>query len=92
MALYCSSVSMSFGFGFINAQLKKNNISRSQTQQSHNNNQDQSTSIVGSIIDGLGGLVVPQSHGDDYEDNQLKNRLDYEEKKRKWKNKFSRGL
>lgn len=87
-----SKVDRMFSYSKINAQLKKNNISRSQTQQPHNNNHSQSTGLVGSIIEGLSGLAVLQSQGDDYEDNQFKNRLDYEEKKCKRKNKFRRGL
>lgn len=90
-----SKVDRMFSYSKINTQMKGNNISSNQTQQQSNPNeisQEQSASVVGSILDGLSGMSVFQSHGDDYEDEQFKKRMSYEEKKRKQKNKFRRGL
>lgn len=90
-----SKVDRMFSYSKIDAQLKENNISTNQTQQQSNMNetrQEQSASVLGSILDGLSGTSVFQFNGDDYEEDQFKKRLSYEEKKRKQKNKFRRGL
>lgn len=84
-----------FSYSKIDAQLRENCISVNKAQQQSNSNeinQEQSASVVDSILDGLSGMSVFQSHGDDYEDEQFKKRMSYEEKKRKQKNKFRRGL
>lgn len=90
-----SKVDRMFSYSKIDAQLGENNISANQVQQQSNPNeinQEQSAGVVGSVLDGLSGMSVFQSHGDDYEDDQFKRRMDYEEKKRNQKNKFRRGL
>lgn len=90
-----SKVDRTFSYSKIDAQLRENSISVNKAQQQFNSseiNQEQSASVAGSILDGLSGMSVFQSHGDDYEDEQFKKRMSYEEKKRKQKNKFRRGL
>lgn len=90
-----SKVDRMFSYSKINTQMKGNNISSNQTQQQSKPkeiNQEQSANVVDSILDGLSGVSVFQSHGDDYEDEQFKKRMSYEEKKHKQKNKFRRRL
>lgn len=90
-----SKVDRMFSYSKIDAQLRENCISVNKAQQQSNSNeinQEQSASLAGSILDGLSGMSVFQSHGDNYEDEQFKKRMSYEEKKRKQKNKFRRGL
>lgn len=90
-----SRVDRMFSYTKIDALLRENNISVNKAQQQSNSNeinQEQSVSVAGSILDGLSGMSVFQSNGDDYEDEQFKKRMSYEEKKRKQKNKFRRGL
>lgn len=90
-----SKVDRMFSYSKIDAQLRENSISVNKAQQQSNPNeinQEQSVGVVGSILDGLSGMSVFQSHGNDYEDELFKKRMSYEEKKRKQKNKFRRGL
>ncbi|WP_370567640.1 relaxase/mobilization nuclease domain-containing protein [Dysgonomonas sp. Marseille-P4677] len=85
-----SKVDRTFSYSKIDKQLRGNNISNAQTQAQLNANQtgqEQSAGVIGSILDGLSGMSVFQPHGEDYEDNQFRKRLDYEEKKRQRKKK-----
>lgn len=90
-----SKVDRMFSYSKIDAQLGENYISVNKAQQQSNPNeinQEQSVGVVGSVLDGVSGMSVFQSHGDDSEDEQFRKRMSYEEKKRKQKNKFRRGL
>lgn len=96
-----SKVDRMYSYSKIDAQLQlnENAISNNQsqrqtdpTQTTNQNKREQSVSIVGSILDGISGMSGPELHGDDYEEEQFKQQMDYEEKKRQKKNKFRRGL
>lgn len=90
-----SKVDRMFSYSKIDAQLREYNISKGHTQQQTDTiqlNKNQSSTIAGSIIEALGSMSTLQPHGDDYEEDQFRKRMSYEEKKRKQKNKFKRGL
>ena len=86
-----SDVDRSFSYSKLNnlltntEQLQHINIQSNKiTQQA---NSSDSTSIVGSVLGAVGGLTNIQPHGDDYEEEAFKNRMENEEDKRKKKKK-----
>ncbi len=86
-----SEVDRSFSYSKLNnlltntEQLQHTNIQSNKiTQQA---NSSDSTSIVGSVLGAVGGLTNIQPHGDDYEEEAFKNRMENEEDKRKKKKK-----
>jgi len=85
-----SKVDRNFSFSKIDYQLKQNNESQNITNNF--NPQNQSKGIVESTVDTLSGIGNIQPHGDDYEEEAFKNRMENEEDKRKRKNKFRRKL
>lgn len=85
-----SKVDRNFSYSKINYQLKQNN--QSQNIGNNSNQQSQSKGIVESAFDALSGIGGFQSHGDDYEEEAFKNRMENEEQKRKRKNKFRKKL
>ena len=88
-----SKVDRMFSYSKIDYQLKQNNqphshsLTNSNNNQSQWNQQNQSKGIIESAIDALSGMSVFQPHGDDYEENAFRNRLEYEEKARRKKKK-----
>jgi hypothetical protein len=85
-----SKVDRNFSYSKINYQLNQNN--QSQKIGNNSNQQSQSKGIVESTFDALSGIGGFQSHGDDYEEEIFRNRMENEENKRKRKNKFRRKL
>nr|WP_236264119.1 relaxase/mobilization nuclease domain-containing protein [Dysgonomonas sp. Marseille-P4677] len=85
-----SEVDRKFSFAKLNNQLQQSSIR--QTINDANNPTLQGASLVGSVVDGLGTLSTSQAHGDDYEEEMFKDRIDYEEKRRQQKNKRKRRL
>lgn len=88
-----SKVDRTFSYSKIDYQLKQNEFSYNQSQsQSINQSPNKSKDIIESVLDGISGISTLQSHGDDYEEEAFKSRMEYEEQKRKRKKKFRRGL
>lgn len=88
-----SKVDRMFSYSKIDFQLKQN-VNTSSLDQNQNKSQQQSQTkdIVESTLDALSGIGAMQVHGDDSEEEAFKNRVEYEEQKRKRKNKFRRGI
>lgn len=86
-----SKVDRMFSYSKIDYQLKQNEFSQNQNQ-SNNHHQSQTKDIVESTLDALSEIGSMQVHGDDYEEEAFKNRMEYEEQKRKKKNQFRRKL
>lgn len=85
-----SKVDRNFSYSKIDYQLKQNNQSHSISNSP--NQQNQSKGIVESTLDALSGIGGFQSHGNDYEEEAFKIRMENEEQKRKRKNKFRKKL
>lgn len=85
-----SKVDRNFSYSKIDYQLKQNN--QSQSIANIFNPKNQSKSIVESALDAISGIGSFQSHGDDYEEEAFKNRMESEEQKCKRKNKFRKKL
>ncbi|MBF0577562.1 relaxase/mobilization nuclease domain-containing protein [Dysgonomonas sp. GY617] len=82
-----SKVDRMLSYSKIDYQLKQNVFSLNQTQ---NKSQQQSPTkdIIESTLDALSGIGSMQVHGDDYEEEAFKDRMEYEEEKRKKKRQF----
>lgn len=83
-----SKVDRIFSYSKIDFQLKQNVLSQNTNQsltQNNDSNQSQSKGVIESVLDGLSGISGGHLHGDDYEEEAFKNRMEYEEKKRKKK-------
>lgn len=82
-----------FSYSKIDYQLKQNQFSQNQSQnQPISQNPNQSKGIIGSMIDAAADLGSVESNGDNYEEEAFRNRMEYEEQKRKRKNKYRRKL
>lgn len=83
-----SKVDRRFSYSKIDYQLKQNNpspnMNNSLNQQSQTN---QSKGIIESDLDALSGIGSIQPHGEDYEEEAFRNRMEYEEKKRQRRKK-----
>ncbi len=86
-----SKIDRMFSYSKIDFQLKQNNFSQGQLQSSRNV-ETQSKGIAESLIEGLSSVGGGELHGDDYEENAFKDRMEYEENKRQQKRKPRRGL
>lgn len=82
-----SKVDRMFSYSKIDYQLKQNGLSQNQTQNK-SQQQSQRKDIVESTLDALSGIGSMQVHGDDYEEEAFKERMEYEEEKRKKKRQF----
>ncbi len=82
-----SKVDRMFSYSKIDYQLKQNGLSQNQTQNK-SQQQSQTKDIVESTLDALSGIGSMQVHGDDYEEEAFKDRMEYEEEKRKKKRQF----
>lgn len=82
-----SKVDRMFSYSKIDYQLKQNGFSQEQSQNK-SQQQSQTKDIVESTLDALSGIGSMQVHGDDYEEEAFKNRMEYEEEKRKKKRQF----
>lgn len=82
-----SKVDRMFSYSKIDYQLKQNEFSLNQTQNK-SQQQSQTKDIVESTLDALSGIGSMQVHGDDYEEEAFKDRMEYEEEKRKKKRQF----
>lgn len=86
-----SKVDRMFSYSKIDYLLKQNSQSRNMNngsnQQSQQSQTNQSKGIIESTIDALSGMNVFQSHGEDYEEEAFRNRIEYEERKRQRKKK-----
>lgn len=82
-----SKVDRMFSYSKIDYQLFQNGFSLNQTQNK-SQQQSQTKDIVESTLDALSGIGSMQVHGDDYEEEAFKNRVEYEEEKRKKKRQF----
>ena len=82
-----SKVDRMFSYSKIDYQLKQNGFSQEQSQNK-GRQQSQTKDIVESTLDALSGIGSMQVHGDDYEENAFKDRIEYEEQKRKKKQQF----
>lgn len=91
-----SKVDKMFSYSKIDSLLRQNEFAnkqeQSQRQSSSNSPESHSKGIIESTLGALSGMSLFQPHGDDYQDEAFRNRLDAEERKRKKKNKFRRGL
>lgn len=85
-----SKVDRNFSYSKIDYQLNQNN--QSQNIGNCPNQPSQTKGIVESALDALSGIGGFQSHGNDYEEEAFKNRIENEEQKRKRKNKFRKKL
>lgn len=84
-----SKVDRMFSYSKIDFQLKQNvNTSSLDQKQGRHQQQSQTKDIVESTLDALSGISAIQVHGDDYEEEAFKNRVEYEEQKRKKKQQF----
>lgn len=84
-----SKVDRMFSYSKIDFQLKQNVFSHDQSQNK-NQQQSQPKDIIESTLDALSGIGAMQVHGDDYEEEAFKNRVEHEEQKRKKKQQFRR--
>lgn len=86
-----SKVDRIFSYSKIDYQLKLNNLGRninnSLNQQSQQSQINQSKGIIESALDATSGIGSIQPHGEDYEEEAFRNRMEYEEKKRQRKKK-----
>lgn len=82
-----SKVDRMFSYSKIDYQLKQNGFSLNQTQNK-SQQQSQTKDIVESTLDALSGIGSMQVHGDDYQEEAFKDRMEYEEEKRKKKRQF----
>lgn len=82
-----SKVDRMFSYSKIDYQLKQNGFSQNQNLRKIQQ-QSQSKDIVESTLDALSGIGSMQVHGDDYEEEAFKDRMEYEEEKRKKKRQF----
>lgn len=88
-----SKVDRIFSYSKINYQLKQNQFSQNQSlNQQISQNPNQSKGIIGSLIDAAADLGNAESNGENYEEEAFRNRMEYEEQKRKRKNKYRRKL
>lgn len=77
-----SKVDRMFSYSKIDYQLRQNVLSQDQSQ-SKSQQQSQTKDIVESTLDALSGIGSMQVHGEDYEEEAFKDRMEYEEEKRK---------
>ncbi|MFV0539214.1 MAG: relaxase/mobilization nuclease domain-containing protein [Dysgonomonas sp.] len=86
-----SKIDRMFSYSKIDYQLKQNNLSRnmnnSLNQQSQQSQTNQSKGIIESALDAISGIGSIQPHGEDYEEEAFRNKMEYEEKKRQRKKK-----
>lgn len=82
-----SKVDRMFSYSKIDYQLKQNVFSQDQSLKK-SQQQSQTKDIVESTLDALSGIGSMQVHGDDYEEEAFKDRMEYEEEKRKKKRQF----
>lgn len=82
-----SKVDRMFSYSKIDYQLKQNEFSQNQSLRK-SQQQSQTKDIVESTLDALSGIGSLQVHGDDYEEESFKDRMEYEEEKRKKKRQF----
>lgn len=86
-----SKVDRKFSYSKIDYQLRQNDFTHRQElnrqQNICNNQSSQSKGIIESAIDALSGMSVFQAHGEDYEENAFRHRMENEEKKRRKKKK-----
>lgn len=86
-----SKVDRMFSYSKIDFQLKQNvNTSSLDQKQGKPQQQSQTKDIIESTLDALSGIGAIQVHGEDYEEEAFKNRVEYEEQKRKKKQQFRR--
>ncbi|QIK55712.1 relaxase/mobilization nuclease domain-containing protein [Dysgonomonas sp. HDW5B] len=78
-----SEIDRRFSYSKLVQQITQNG---KQAQQPNTRNME-SKSVVESVLDGLSGTGLLQTHGDDYQEEAFRNRMEYEESKRQRKKK-----
>lgn len=94
-----SDVDRGFSYSKIDQQLQENyqshrqdNMNRSiSPKEDKSQNQNQGTSLLRSLIDGIDTLSTPEAHGADFEEEQFVKRMESEQEKRNRKNKRTKG-
>lgn len=99
-----SQIDRNFSYSKLNRQIENNNTinpnieqtalsstTNQYTQQNTQSSSNQSTSIIGSVIDGLETGTSIQHNTNNYEEESLAKRLKYEHDKRMCKNKRKKG-
>lgn len=83
-----SDIDRKFSFSKLNSQLQGNEQLYNNNQQKHPQPKEsptQSNSTIESTLDAFGGIANFQQHGDDYQEEIFKNRMEHEEEQRKKK-------
>lgn len=89
-----SDIDREFSYLKLNNQLyaedQQYNNKQHQNQPYPKEQQSQSASIIDSVLDGLSGMTNFQQHGDDYEEDAFRKRMEHEEKQRRKKSGIKR--
>lgn len=89
-----SDIDRQFSYLKLNNQLyaedQQYNNKQHQNQPYPKEQQSQSASIIDSVLDGLSGMTNFQQHGDDYEEDAFRKRMEHEEKQRRKKSGIKR--